>query len=118
MCAIPRFYWIAGGREKAGGIAPLRDLYDRVEKAYLIGEAADDFTRTLEGAAPSEICGTLDCAVEHAWRDAAASGRDAVVLLSPACASFDQFPDFEVRGDAFRSLVQALREPAARHAAG
>ncbi len=118
MCAIPRFYWIAGGREKAGGIAPLRDLYDRVEKAYLIGEAADDFTRTLEGAAPSEICGTLDCAVEHAWRDAAASGRDAVVLLSPACASFDQFPDFEVRGDAFRALVQQLREPPARQAAG
>ncbi len=118
MCAIPKFYWIAGGREKAGGIEPLRDLYDRVEKAYLIGEAADDFARTLGDAAPSEICGTLDCAIEHAWRDAAASGRDAVVLLSPACASFDQFPDFEVRGDAFRALVQQLREPPARQAAG
>ncbi len=118
MCAIPKFYWIAGGREKAGGIEPLRDLYDRVEKAYLIGEAADDFARTLGDAAPVEVCGTLDCAVEHAWRDAAASGREAVVLLSPACASFDQFPDFEVRGDAFRSLVQALREPPARQAAG
>ncbi|WP_174301030.1 UDP-N-acetylmuramoyl-L-alanine--D-glutamate ligase [Caulobacter sp. S45] len=118
MCAIPKFYWIAGGREKAGGIAPLADLYDRVEKAYLIGEAAEDFARTLQGAAPVEACGTLERAVEHAWRDAAASGRDAVVLLSPACASFDQFPDFEVRGDAFRSLVQALRDPPARQAAG
>ncbi len=118
MCAIPKFYWIAGGREKAGGIAPLRDLFDRVEKAYLIGEAADDFARTLGEAAPSEICGTLDCAVQHAWRDAAASRQDAVVLLSPACASFDQFPDFEVRGDAFRALVQALRDPPARQAAG
>ena len=118
MCAIPRFYWIAGGREKAGGIAPLRDLYDRVEKAYLIGEAADDFAHTLQGSAPVEVCRTLECAVEHAWRDAAASGGDAVVLLSPACASFDQFPDFEVRGDAFRTLVQHLREPPARQAAG
>ena len=118
MCAIPKFYWIAGGREKAGGIEPLRELFDRIEKAYLIGEAADDFAQTLEGAAPVEACGTLDCAVEHAWRDAAASGQDAVVLLSPACASFDQYPDFEVRGDAFRALVQALRTPPARQAAG
>ena len=118
MCATPKFYWIAGGREKAGGIAPLADLFDRVEKAYLIGEAADDFARTLSGHAPTELCGTLERAVERAWRDAAASGREAVVLLSPACASFDQYPDFEVRGDAFRSLVQQLREPAVRLAAG
>ena len=111
MCAIPRFYWIAGGRAKAGGIEPLADLFDRVEKAYLIGEAAGDFARTLDGHAPVEACGSLDCAVEHACRDAAASGREAVVLLSPACASFDQYPDFEVRGDAFRTLVQQLREP-------
>ena len=117
MCAIPKFYWIAGGREKAGGIEPLRDLYDRVEKAYLIGESAGDFARTLGENAPVEVCGTLDCAVEHAWRDAAASGREAVVLLSPACASFDQYPDFEVRGDAFRALVQRLREPPARQVA-
>ncbi len=116
MCAIPKFYWIAGGREKAGGIAPLADLFDRVEKAYLIGEAAGDFARALDGHAPTEVCGTLDCAVEHAWRDAAASGREAVVLLSPACASFDQFPDFEVRGDAFRALVQQLRDPPVRQA--
>ena len=111
MCAIPRFYWIAGGRAKAGGIEPLADLFDRVEKAYLIGEAAGEFARTLDGHAPVEACGTLDCAVKHACRDAASSGRDTVVLLSPACASFDQFPDFEVRGDAFRHLVRQLREP-------
>ena len=116
MCAIPRFYWIAGGREKAGGAEPLRDLFDRVEKAYLIGEAAEPFSRTLAGAAPSEVCGTMERAVEHAWRDAAASGREAVVLLSPACASFDQYPDFEVRGDAFRSLVHALQQAPVRQA--
>ncbi len=118
MCAIPKFYWIAGGREKAGGIEPLRDLFERVEKAYLIGEAADDFARALDGSAPAEVCGALETAVQHAWRDASARGGDAVVLLSPACASFDQYLDFEVRGDAFRDLVQALRPPPARHATG
>ena len=118
MCAIPRFYWIAGGREKAGGIAPLADLFERIEQAYLIGEAADDFARTLDGHAPWQVCGTLERAVAQAFGDAAQSGRDAVVLLSPACASFDQYPDFEVRGDAFRGLVQQLRDVPVRQAAG
>jgi UDP-N-acetylmuramoylalanine--D-glutamate ligase len=108
MSAIPRFYWIAGGKPKAGGIDQLSDLFDRVEKAYLIGEAAEEFGRTLGGKAPVEQCGDLVRAVDAAYHDAAASGREAVVLLSPACASFDQFPDFEVRGEAFRSLVQGL----------
>ena len=117
MCAIPRFYWIAGGREKAGGIAPLADLFDRIEQAYLIGEAADDFARSLDGHAPWQVCGTLERAVAQAFGDAAQSGRDAVVLLSPACSSFDQYPDFEVRGDAFRGLVQQLRDVPARQAA-
>ncbi len=108
MCATPKFYWIAGGRPKTGGIEPLRDLFPRIEKAYLIGEAAAEFAHTLGDAAPVELCGDLDRAVHEAYRDAAAHGEDAVILLSPACASFDQFPDFEVRGDAFRSLVADL----------
>ena len=112
MCAIPKFYWIAGGRPKAGGIEPLTGLFDRVEKAYLIGEASEAFARTIGDAAPVQRCGDLGHAVEAAYRDAAASGRDAVVLLSPACASFDQYPDFEVRGDAFRELVRGLATPA------
>jgi UDP-N-acetylmuramoylalanine--D-glutamate ligase len=113
MTAIPKFYWIAGGRAKAGGIEPLADLFPRIEKAYLIGESARDFARTLEGKADAVIAGDLQSAVEMAYRDAAASGEEAVVMLSPACASFDQFPDFEVRGEAFRKIVQALAlEPA------
>ncbi len=108
MTALPRFRWIAGGRAKAGGIDPLHDLFDRVAGAYLIGEAAPDFARTLEGRAPTSVCGTLEAAVAAAARDAQASGEDEVVLLSPACSSFDQFPDFEVRGDAFREAVRAL----------
>ena len=108
MTAIPRFRWIAGGRAKAGGIEPLADLFDRVERAYLIGEAAEDFARTLEGRAPVSLCGTLEAAVAAAAADARAGGGEDVVLLSPACASFDQFPDFEVRGDAFRAAAEAL----------
>ena len=118
MSAIPRFYWIAGGVPKAGGIEPLEDLFGRIDKAYLVGQAAPEFARTLEGRAPYAVSGTLEAAVAEAHRDAAASGQEAVVLLSPACASFDQFPDFEVRGDAFRTAVQALGAelPAAQRA--
>jgi UDP-N-acetylmuramoylalanine--D-glutamate ligase len=113
MTAIPKFYWIAGGVPKAGGIDDLKDLFPKIEKAYLIGEAAGDFKRTLDGRASAVVAGDLTTAAEMAFRDAEASGEDAVVLLSPACASFDQFPDFEVRGDAFRGIVQGLGATAA-----
>ena len=116
MSAIPRFYWIAGGVPKAGGIEPLRDLFPRIEKAYLIGEAGAEFARTLGDEAPAVRCDELEQAVCAAFSDAAAAGEDAVVLLSPACASFDQFPDFEVRGEAFRALVQTLAVEAPRGA--
>ena len=80
-----------------------------MRKAYLIGEASDEFARTLDGAVPYARCGTLDNAVAQAARDAAASpAPEPVVLLSPACASFDQYRNFEIRGDAFRKLVLAL----------
>jgi UDP-N-acetylmuramoylalanine--D-glutamate ligase len=108
MSAIPRFHWIAGGVPKAGGIEPLRDLFPRIEKAYLIGEAAPAFSRTLGTDVPHIIEPNMVAAVDAAFRDAAATGDEATVLLSPACASFDQFPDFEVRGDAFRAAVEAL----------
>ena len=110
MSSYARFYWIAGGRAKQGGIEGLTDLFPRVIKAYLVGEAAEDFSVTLEGRAPSMIAGTLDAAVAAACADAQAAGGDAIILLSPACASFDQFPDFEVRGDAFRAAVRRLAE--------
>ncbi|RTL51637.1 MAG: UDP-N-acetylmuramoyl-L-alanine--D-glutamate ligase [Bradyrhizobiaceae bacterium] len=101
-------FWIAGGKPKSGGIESLREFFPRIRKAYLIGEAAKEFAATLGGVA-HEISGTLDEAVPHAASDAEASNlQNAVVLLSPACASFDQFPNFEVRGDYFRKLVQAL----------
>jgi UDP-N-acetylmuramoylalanine--D-glutamate ligase len=102
-------FWILGGRPKQGGITSLVPFFGRVAKAYLIGEATDEFAATLEGKVPFEHCGTLDRAVATAARDAAASkAGQPVVLLSPACASFDQYRNFEVRGEAFRALVEAL----------
>jgi UDP-N-acetylmuramoylalanine--D-glutamate ligase len=103
-------YWIAGGKPKTGGIASLAEFFPRIRKAYLIGEAAADFARTLEGRVPYEIAGVLSGAVEAATRDAEASGlQEPIVLLSPACASFDQYPNFEVRGQAFTDSVLAVR---------
>jgi UDP-N-acetylmuramoylalanine--D-glutamate ligase len=102
-------FWILGGRAKQGGIASLGPFFARVSKAYLIGEASEEFAGTLQGKVPFERCGTLPSAVAAATRDAAGSGaREPVVLLSPACASYDQYRNFEVRGDAFRALVTAL----------
>ena len=102
-------FWIAGGRPKTGGIEGLRSFFPRIRKAYLIGEAADQFATTLTDAVPHEITGTLEKALAAAARDAAtSSAHEPVVLLSPACASFDQYRNFEVRGDAFRALVHAL----------
>jgi UDP-N-acetylmuramoylalanine--D-glutamate ligase len=79
-----------------------------VAKAYLIGEAAKAFARTLKGKAAFADCATMAAAVAQAFADAQASGEDAIVLLSPACASFDQFADFEERGEAFRTAVRGL----------
>jgi UDP-N-acetylmuramoylalanine--D-glutamate ligase len=108
LLSFDTIYWIAGGIAKQGGIESLRPLFPRVAKAYLIGQATDEFAATL-GTVPLEKCGTLDKAVQAAGRDAVADGRKgAVVLLSPACASFDQYPDFEVRGDAFAAAVSRL----------
>jgi UDP-N-acetylmuramoylalanine--D-glutamate ligase len=108
LSSFEPIYWIAGGKVKEGGIEPLRPLFPRIASAYLIGAAADDFARTLEGSVAYEMCGTLDVAIDHAAHDAACSGADEpVVLLSPACASYDQFANFEKRGDRFRELARA-----------
>ncbi|QFR33376.1 UDP-N-acetylmuramoyl-L-alanine--D-glutamate ligase [Ancylobacter sp. TS-1] len=109
LVSFDDIFWIAGGKPKEGGIAPLAPYFPRVRKAYLIGVAAEEFAATLGQDVAFEMCGTLDVAVARAARDAAASGlAHPVVLLSPACASFDQYRNFEVRGDAFRDLVNAL----------
>jgi UDP-N-acetylmuramoylalanine--D-glutamate ligase len=109
LSSFADIFWIAGGKPKIGGITSLTEFFPRIRKAYLIGEAAREFADTLGARAPHEISGTLDVAVAHAAKDAETSGlHDPVVLLSPACASFDQYRNFEIRGAAFRDLVNAL----------
>jgi UDP-N-acetylmuramoylalanine--D-glutamate ligase len=109
LSSFSDIFWIAGGKQKQGGITSLTGFFPRIRKAYLIGEAANEFSATLGEQVPHEISETLDIAVVNAARDAEAAGlKDAVVLLSPACASFDQYRNFEIRGAKFRDLVQAL----------
>lgn len=108
--SVENIYWIVGGRPKAGGIQSLSPLFDRVAHAFLIGESEDDFAETLEGKLDYTRCGTLEKAVKAAFKKASEDMRPAVVLLSPACASFDQFASFEVRGEAFCYAVKVLLE--------
>jgi UDP-N-acetylmuramoylalanine--D-glutamate ligase len=109
LACFNNIYWIAGGKPKTGGITSLTAFFPRIAKAYLIGEAAKEFAATLEGKVPYVMAGTLERAVALAAADAQESNvKEPVVLLSPACASFDQYPNFEVRGTAFRDLVLKL----------
>lgn len=109
LSSFTNIYWIAGGIAKAGGIEPLRPLFGNVARAYLIGQAAQEFASAIGSTIPHQDCSTLDNAVAAALREAQKDGRPgAVVLLSPACASFDQYPNFEVRGDAFVKAVAQL----------
>jgi UDP-N-acetylmuramoylalanine--D-glutamate ligase len=109
LASFHDIFWIAGGKPKTGGIISLARFFPRIRKAYLIGEAAREFAGTLDGKVPYEVNGALPAAINAAARDAAASGlKEPVVLLSPACASFDQYPNFEVRGKAFTDTVLAI----------
>ncbi|MGN7999536.1 UDP-N-acetylmuramoyl-L-alanine--D-glutamate ligase [Sphingomonas sp. 22176] len=105
LAAFPRIHWILGGVAKTESLEACRPGFGHVVRAYTIGEAGPLFARLLEGEMPVEQSGTLEAAV----RAAAANAQPGeAVLLSPACASFDQFRDFEHRGDAFRAAVEAL----------
>ncbi|MBY0567568.1 MAG: UDP-N-acetylmuramoyl-L-alanine--D-glutamate ligase [Hyphomonadaceae bacterium] len=109
LAVYPRVYWIAGGVAKEGGIAELAEFFPRIAKAYLIGQSAGDFADTLRGKVATVMAGNLEAAVKLACNDARASGEPhPVVLLSPACASFDQFRSYEERGDKFKAYVAAL----------
>lgn len=109
LSSFERIYWIAGGVPKEGGIASLGTFFPKIAKAYLIGEAAPAFAETLGDAVAHEMSGTLEKAVADAAADAEKDGGGPVaVLLSPACASFDQYKNFEVRGDAFVKHVSGV----------
>jgi len=109
LASFADIYWIVGGRAKEGGLAGLESFYPKIARAYLIGEAADAFARQIGDAVDHVQCGTLDRAVAEAAADASRSNApEPVVLLSPACASYDQFDNFAKRGDAFRDIVMSL----------
>ena len=105
LASFPAVHWILGGLPKGDDLGPCEAYLDHVRAAYTIGEAGPMFARLLEGKVPVKQCELLIEAVQRA-SSAAAPGE--VVLLSPACASFDQFRDYEARGDAFRAAVEAL----------
>ena len=102
--AFPKIRWIAGGMGKDGGIAGLKPFLGSVVKAYLIGHSARDFALQI-GETPHETCETMERAVARAAEEAEPG---EVVLLAPAAASFDQYPNFEKRGDDFSARVKAL----------
>ncbi len=105
LASFDHVHWIVGGLPKSGDLGPCEDYLDHVRAAYTIGEAGPMFARLLEGKVPVRQCELLIEAVQRAAREAAPG---EVVLLSPACASFDQFRDYEARGDAFRAAVESL----------
>lgn len=109
LASFDHIYWIAGGLQKDGGFETLKPYLDHISKAYLVGEAAAVLSSFLGETVRYEISGTIEQAVNHAAAEAAHDiSGESVVLLSPACASFDQFRNFEIRGDAFRAAVTAL----------
>ena len=109
LASFDNIYWIVGGIAKSGGITSLTAFFPKIARAYLIGQAADEFAETMGDKVSHVSCGTLDRAVAAAAHDAIEEGRaNAVVLLSPACASFDHYANFEVRGEAFRKAVASL----------
>jgi UDP-N-acetylmuramoylalanine--D-glutamate ligase len=109
LACYEAIYWIAGGLPKAGGITSLAPYFARLRHAFLIGNATGEFAATLDGKVPYSRCGDLMNALAAASEQARSEHvAGAVVLLSPACASYDQFPNFEVRGDTFRRLVGDL----------
>ncbi len=108
LSSYEAIYWIAGGRDKNDGYAPLDPYIDRIRHAFLIGEATEAIAGWIGKRVPVTRSGTIDKAIREAFALAKQDNAPGPVVLSPACASFDQFPNFEVRGDAFRDVVLAL----------
>src|SRR6266851_5147031 len=113
LSSYRNIYWILGGQAKEGGVTPLAPWFERIRHAFLIGEATELFARQLDGKVAFDRCGDLQSALNAAHRRAQneaakKNGTPSVVLLSPACASWDQWKSYEHRGDAFRAMARAL----------
>jgi UDP-N-acetylmuramoylalanine--D-glutamate ligase len=107
LASYDEIYWLAGGISKEGGISSLKAFFPKIKKAYLMGQAQEEFATTLDGHVEYQRCNTLKEAFAAASQDALKAGK-GVVLLSPACASFDQWSSFEARGDAFCAMAETL----------
>lgn len=108
LSSYQNIYWIAGGRAKENNFDVLAEIVKNVVKGYFIGEAQLVLEQTFRDRMPVELCASLVDAIEKAYGEAYASGQEATVILSPACASFDQFKNFEHRGTVFKQTVQNL----------
>ncbi len=108
LTAFSNIYWVAGGLAKQDGLSPTLPHLGAVKKAYLIGTAALAFAASLSGICPVAICDDLERATRAAFEDATANPDGGTILLAPAAASFDQFPNFGARGDAFAALAHDL----------
>ncbi|WP_240007554.1 UDP-N-acetylmuramoyl-L-alanine--D-glutamate ligase [Pseudaquidulcibacter saccharophilus] len=105
--SFPRLRWIAGGQAKSDGIDPLSRFFPKIAKSYLFGAAAERFSNNLKNF-PHEVFETLAQATQKAYQDAIETGDEELIVLSPACASFDQYSDFEARGDDFINVVNDI----------
>ena len=108
MASFSDIFWVAGGLAKQDGLSPTLPHLSAVKKAYLIGAAAPAFATSLSGVCPVTICDDLENATRAAFFDARGNPDGGTVLLAPAAASFDQFPNFGARGDAFAALARDL----------
>lgn len=108
LSSYRNIYWIAGGRAKDNGFDVLTDMVENVTRGYFIGESQQILAHTFKNKIPFENCSSLEEAVERSYKDAKQSGLEATVVLSPACASFDQFKNFEHRGSVFKQTVKRL----------
>lgn len=109
LASFNNIYWIAGGLEKEGGILSLEKYFPKITHAFFIGKAQENFAKTANGKFNYSECGNLENALKKAFSMAGTDNNKPVILLSPACASFDQFADFEQRGDVFCNLVNRLK---------
>ncbi len=112
LTLFDNIYWILGGVEKYGGISQITQYFSKIKKAYLIGESADSLSKTLfNSKVEYENCVTLRNAINSSTKDAEKSKSRVTILFSPACASFDQYKNFEERGLEFTSIVgEVVRE--------
>lgn len=109
LVCFDAIYWILGGLPKQDGLTASIPYFPKIKHAFLIGKAAQEFAKELDGKVPYTHCELLEKAVHEAYKKAKAGGvKPATILLSPACASWDQYPSFEVRGDAFKRFCKDL----------